>query len=257
MLVAVAGARCVTGRPSGRRVRCRRATSSSRRTRCRRCRTGCRSSSCCTTSSRSSACACSSAPAAPRIRRTSWASRIWSRRCSIRGRRRKSAEQMADAIDFIGGAMGAGAASDLSFVNMVVMKDSFEPGLRMLSDMVGIRRSRRRRSIASGSRCCRACRSASTIPSTSPTPCSIGSSTASIRTACRTAARRRRSPGITRDDLVAFHQKYFAPNNAILAIVGDVTAEEAFDAVKKVFGDWERATCRASGSSSRRIRRGA
>ena len=34
---------------------------------------------------------------------------------------------------------------------------------------------------------------------------------------------------ITRDDLVAFHQQYFVPNNAILAIVGDVTAEEAFD----------------------------
>jgi zinc protease len=49
----------------------------------------------------------------------------------------KSAQQMNDAIDSIGGAMGAGAASDLSFVNMVVMKDSFEPGMRMLSDMVG------------------------------------------------------------------------------------------------------------------------
>src|SRR4029079_14174526 len=43
--------------------------------------------------------------------------------------------------------------------------------------------------------------------------------------------------GITRDDLVAFHKKYFAPNNAILAIVGDVTAEEAFNTAKKVFGD--------------------
>ena len=43
---------------------------------------------------------------------------------------------MNDAIDSIGGAMGAGTASDVSFVNMVVMKDSFELGLRMLADMV-------------------------------------------------------------------------------------------------------------------------
>ena len=33
----------------------------------------------------------------------------------------KSAEEMADAIDFIGGAMGAGASPDLSHVNVVVM----------------------------------------------------------------------------------------------------------------------------------------
>jgi hypothetical protein len=45
---------------------------------------------------------------------------------------------------------------------------------------------------------------------------------------------------ITRDDLVAFHERYFVPNNAILAIVGDMTAEEAFNTAKKVFGNWEK-----------------
>ena len=46
----------------------------------------------------------------------------------------KSAGQLNDAIDFIGGTLDAGAGIDLSFVNAVVMKDSFEIGLRMLSD---------------------------------------------------------------------------------------------------------------------------
>jgi len=45
---------------------------------------------------------------------------------------------------------------------------------------------------------------------------------------------------ITRDDLVTFHQKYFVPNNGILAIVGDISAEDAFAAVRRVFGDWQR-----------------
>ena len=40
--------------------------------------------------------------------------------------------------------------------------------------------------------------------------------------------------------MTAFHRRYFVPNNAILAIVGDVTAEEAFAAAGRVFGDWER-----------------
>ncbi|MCB2204781.1 insulinase family protein [bacterium] len=44
---------------------------------------------------------------------------------------------------------------------------------------------------------------------------------------------------ITRDDLVSFHDKYFIPNNASLAIVGDVTPDEILPIVKQYFGDWK------------------
>jgi hypothetical protein len=45
---------------------------------------------------------------------------------------------------------------------------------------------------------------------------------------------------ITRDDLVGFHRAYFSPNNAILAIVGDLNADQAFAGAEKAFGDWQR-----------------
>ena len=45
---------------------------------------------------------------------------------------------------------------------------------------------------------------------------------------------------ITRDDLLAFHKRWFGANNAILAIVGDVTAEEAFSGAERAFGSWGR-----------------
>jgi zinc protease len=45
---------------------------------------------------------------------------------------------------------------------------------------------------------------------------------------------------ITRDDLVAFHRAWFAPNNALLAIVGDLPVEEAFAAAERAFGGWAR-----------------
>jgi zinc protease len=48
--------------------------------------------------------------------------------------------------------------------------------------------------------------------------------------------------GITQDDLRAFHQTYYAPNNAQLGIVGDIDAEAAFEAAERLFGDWERKT---------------
>ena len=156
------------------------------------------------------------------------------------GTKTKSAEEMNDAIDFIGGAMGAGASTDLTFCNMVVMKDSFEKGMRMLSEMARepafapAEIERQRQQMMSGL----------TVSLQDPeyiansvfdrlvygfhpygmpntgTPETLGS--------------------LTRDDLMAFHKRYFAPNNAILAIVGDVTAEEAFSTARKVFGDWDK-----------------
>ena len=46
--------------------------------------------------------------------------------------------------------------------------------------------------------------------------------------------------GLTRQDLADFHSTYWRPNNAILAVAGDVNAEAAFAAVEKAFGSWER-----------------
>ena len=51
---------------------------------------------------------------------------------------------------------------------------------------------------------------------------------------------RNRFARLTRDDLVAFHRTWFVPNNALLAIVGDLTAAEAFAAAEKAFGSWPR-----------------
>lgn len=43
----------------------------------------------------------------------------------------------------------------------------------------------------------------------------------------------------TAGDLKAFHDKYYAPNNAILAISGDLTVAKATELAKKYFGEWE------------------
>jgi len=45
---------------------------------------------------------------------------------------------------------------------------------------------------------------------------------------------------IGRDDLVAFHKSHFLPNNATLAIVGDVKADAIIAQVEKAFAEWSR-----------------
>jgi len=42
-------------------------------------------------------------------------------------------------------------------------------------------------------------------------------------------------------DLAEFHSTYYRPNNAILAVVGDVTLKELMPKVEKAFGDWQKA----------------
>ena len=51
---------------------------------------------------------------------------------------------------------------------------------------------------------------------------------------------------ITRDDLVAFHKAWFGANNAILAIVGDISHEEAFAGAERAFGKWGRSEATAA-----------
>jgi zinc protease len=43
---------------------------------------------------------------------------------------------------------------------------------------------------------------------------------------------------VSRDDLVAFHKKYYAPNRIILGLVGDFDSKEMAKKVKQVFSDW-------------------
>jgi zinc protease len=47
--------------------------------------------------------------------------------------------------------------------------------------------------------------------------------------------------GITRDDMVAFHRKFYHPNNTMLAVWGDFKAEQMAAKIEEVFKDWAKA----------------
>ena len=44
---------------------------------------------------------------------------------------------------------------------------------------------------------------------------------------------------VTRDELVAWHQRFYHPNNVILGLVGDFDSDEALAMVRAAFGDWQ------------------
>jgi zinc protease len=152
----------------------------------------------------------------------------------------RSAAQIADAIDFIGGSLGTGAGSDLTFVSALVMADSLRFGLEMVSEVARDpafdpeELDRQRQQAYSSMRV--SYEDPEYIANVvfdrlvygfHPYGMPIGGTPESL-------AR------ITREDVRAFHERYFAPNNALLAIVGDVTSEEAFAVAEQVFGTWAR-----------------
>ena len=151
----------------------------------------------------------------------------------------KSAEQIAETIDFIGGVLGTGAGTDLSYVNAVVMKDSYHVALDLMADVVqrptfAVEEIDRQRQQALS-----ALKVAAEDPESvadrvidrliygfhpygmpgSGTPESLAS--------------------LTRADFVEFHKKYFVPNNALLAVVGDISPAEAMAGLEKHFGGWK------------------
>ena len=157
----------------------------------------------------------------------------------------KSAEQIANSIDSIGGAMGVGAGSDHSSINAVVMKDSLNFALDLVSEVTRQPAfapeeiERQRQQSLSGMR----------VSYDDP---EFLANIVFDRLVYGFHPYGRPQAGtpetlasITRDDLVAFHRKWFGANNAILAIVGDVTAEEAFAGAERAFGSWGRATSEA------------
>ena len=152
----------------------------------------------------------------------------------------RSAQQIAESIDNIGGGLGVGAGSDLSFVNVLVMKDSLDFAFELLSDVARnpayapAEIERQRQQLLSGMQV--SADEPAYVAETlferlvyglHPYGMPHNGTAEAVRT-------------MTRDDLLAFHRKYYMPNNAILGIVGDVSAEEAFAGASRALGDWER-----------------
>jgi zinc protease len=157
----------------------------------------------------------------------------------------RSAEQMAQTIDSIGGAISSGSGTDLTFINAVVMKDSFNVALDLISD------SARNTAFAPQEVELQRKQMLSGLQVSYDDPEYLagvvfdrlvygfhpygrpeGGTPESIA-------------AITREDLLAFHKAWFGANNAILAIVGDVTPEEAFAGAERAFGSWGPSASRA------------
>jgi zinc protease len=154
------------------------------------------------------------------------------------GTTRRTAHEIGEAVDSIGGLVDNAAEWDDSFLALSVLSDHTDRAFDLVADMIQhpafapAEIERQRKQLLS------------VIEVERDDP-SYVANTVFRRTILAGTPYSHPEDGtlesvrrITRQDLAAYHRRYYRPANCILAVVGDVTASEAFARAEQYFGQW-------------------
>lgn len=157
-----------------------------------------------------------------------------------RGTTTRSATQIAEAIEALGGSINSGAGWDSSVIATSVMSSRIAPAMEIFADVVRnpafkdeeIERLRRqylnnlRVSLGQPGAIARFA-AARVIYRDAPYGHPLSGTPESL-------------PRIKRDDITRLHGMFYRPDNAILVLGGDITAVDGFAIAQKYFGDWQK-----------------
>jgi zinc protease len=157
-----------------------------------------------------------------------------------RGAGTLSAEAFARTVESLGGALGAQAGTDATIVNGEFLIDDFASGLDLLRQVLReptfnadeIRRGREAQLAALVA--------ALEEPATVAERCFAAFLFGDHPYGRWIDGNRASVEGLTQGDVRAFFDRWYRPNNAILVVVGDVTADAALAQIRTAFGGWDR-----------------
>ena len=156
------------------------------------------------------------------------------------GTKRRSALQISDALDFIGASLSTGCSENLASVSMTILKKDLPTGLALLAEVLtqstfpqeeierqkqSIVASLKAREEEPGDIAER--RFAAVLFPNSPYGRPVEGMESSVR-------------AISQKSLREFYEGYYRPNRTIMAVVGDVTAEEIGEALNQTFSSWKK-----------------
>jgi len=155
------------------------------------------------------------------------------------GTEKRTAQQIAEAIDFVGGTLSATTSEDLTIINASVVNKDFDLAMDLLSDVTLHAKfqpeeiERQRQQLLSNLRISyddadylATAVFQRVVYGTHPYGLPGEGTPGSVQ-------------AIKRDDLVQFRDNYFSPGTALLAFSGDITPDAAFAAAEKYFGAWQ------------------
>jgi len=156
------------------------------------------------------------------------------------GTEKRSAKDIADAIDFVGGSLIAQAGKDSTTVTLAVVKKDLNSGLDLMSDIVlhpafsAEELDRQRQQLLS----------TLTVQYSDPEYLASLVFSRVVYGGSPYGWPAEGTPDVVkklqRDQLQKFHDSYYAPNQALLAFAGDISPEEAFAVAERFFGTWQK-----------------
>lgn len=157
-----------------------------------------------------------------------------------KGTKTRTATQIAEEIDFVGGSLSATASWDVTNVNVLVLKKYLGVGMDILQDVVlnptfpdeELERIRTQRLASIKQSKAEAgylasVRFSKELFAGHPYGNESGGNEESIQK-------------IKRDDIVKFYETHFIPNNSFIIFAGDITPSEAVPLVEKYFKGWKK-----------------
>lgn len=158
-----------------------------------------------------------------------------------KGTRTRSASEIAQGIEALGGELGAGAGYDGSSLALTVKSDQLAPAMAIFADVARnpafaaeeLERERRQaldnlEVAMSDPAELAAFAAARVVYGGAGYGAPLGGAPASLK-------------AITPADVQAYHQGVWRPDNATLILTGDITAEQGFAMAERMFGDWRGA----------------
>jgi zinc protease len=156
------------------------------------------------------------------------------------GTEKRSAREIAETIDFVGGTLQASGGRDATTVTLDVVKKDVAVGLDLMSDIVlhptfaPEELERQRQQALSNLQ----------VQYADPNYLATLVFARALYGNSPYGLPEEGTPGTVkkfkRDDFVKFHDANYAPNQALLGFAGDITPEEAFAIAEKYFGLWQK-----------------
>lgn len=159
-----------------------------------------------------------------------------------KGTKTRTATQIAQEIEFLGGSIESGAAWDFSSVTFRVMSDKLDKAMAIAADTV-------RNPTFAQEEIDRY--KAQILDELSVNLKQPGTLASYVTNRVVFGDKQYSHPlggtpetinRITQADLLKIHRTYFKPNNAILVVAGDIAPNTVFDLSQKHFGGWAKAT---------------